>query len=223
MLCQLSYRGRQPRDCSHAFRAVLAGRTGAGVRRNLMTCVASPSSASRCSLASSCSLPAGSRPVLASPHSRSGSAPTGSILVPSTACAGNRRRGRSLAFQRARGIRADGSRRPQEHKRALGARGRPLLGQRELGVGSIGWDVAVLEFRLRRYGLGARAVDGRFTRSTGVALRRYQSRRGLSPTGSPGRRPIARSRVAGLRHQRRRAGTSSGPARASSRSPRATT
>ena len=90
-----------------------------------------------------------------------------------------------LAFQRARGIRATGlvGRRT---KRALGARGQPLLGQRELGVGSIGWDVAVLEFRLRRYGLGARAVDGRFTRSTGVALRRYQSRRGLSPDGIAG-------------------------------------
>ena len=44
----------------------------------------------------------------------------------------------------------------------------------------------MLEFRLRRYGLGVRAVDGRFTRSTGVALRRYQSRRGLSPDGIAG-------------------------------------
>ena len=90
-----------------------------------------------------------------------------------------------VAFQRARGIRATGLV-GRGTKRALGARGRPLLGQRELGVGSIGWDVAVLEFRLRRYGLGARAVDGRFTRSTGVALRRYQSRRGLSPDGIAG-------------------------------------
>jgi soluble lytic murein transglycosylase-like protein len=46
--------------------------------------------------------------------------------------------------------------------------------------------VAVLEFRLRRYGLGVRAVDGRFTRSTAVALRRYQSRRGLSADGIAG-------------------------------------
>ena len=56
----------------------------------------------------------------------------------------------------------------------------------QLGVGSIGWDVAVLEFRLQRYGLGVRAVDGRFTRSTGVALRRYQRRRGLSADGIAG-------------------------------------
>src|SRR4029453_6636159 len=63
---------------------------------------------------------------------------------------------------------------------------RPLLGQRELGVGAVGWDVAVLEFRLRRYGLGAHAVDGRFTRPTAVALRRYQARRGLAADGIAG-------------------------------------
>jgi LysM repeat protein len=90
-----------------------------------------------------------------------------------------------IAFQRARGIRATGLV-GRGTKRALGVRGRPLLGQRELGVGAVGWDVAVLEFRLRRYGLGARAVDGRFTRKTGVALRRYQRRRGLAPDGIAG-------------------------------------
>jgi LysM repeat protein len=90
-----------------------------------------------------------------------------------------------IRFQKARGIRPTGlvGRRT---RRALGARGRPLLGQRELGLGALGWDVAVLEFRLRRYGLGPRAVDGRFTRSTRVALRRYQSRRGLAADGIAG-------------------------------------
>ena len=76
-----------------------------------------------------------------------------------------------LAFQRSRGIEPTGLV-GRGTRRALGARGRPLLGQRELGIGAVGWDVAVLEFRLQRYGLGARAVDGRFTRSTRVALRR---------------------------------------------------
>ena len=50
----------------------------------------------------------------------------------------------------------------------------------------MGWDVAVLEFRLRRYGLRARAVDGRFTKPTAVALRRYQARRGLAADGIAG-------------------------------------
>jgi LysM repeat protein len=90
-----------------------------------------------------------------------------------------------VAFQRAHHIRATGlvGRRT---RRALGRRGRPLLGQRELGVGAVGWDVAVLEFRLRRYGLGGRAVDGRFTKPTAVALRRYQARRGLAADGIAG-------------------------------------
>src|SRR6185295_15581606 len=86
---------------------------------------------------------------------------------------------------KANGIRATG-RVGAATRHALGARGHPLLGQRELGIGSVGWDVAVLEFRLRRYGLGARAVDGRFTRKTGRALRRYQARRGLTADGIAG-------------------------------------
>ena len=61
-------------------------------------------------------------------------------------------------------------------RRALGRRGRPLLGQRELGVGSVGWDVAVLEFRLRRYGLGPAPSTEGSRAARGVALRRYQSR-----------------------------------------------
>ena len=93
--------------------------------------------------------------------------------------------GALLRFQQARGIRATGLV-GRGTRRALRARGRPLLGQRELALGAVGWDVAVLEFRLRRYGLGPRAVDGRFTRSTGVALRRYQSRRGLTADGIAG-------------------------------------
>jgi hypothetical protein len=71
-------------------------------------------------------------------------------------------------------------------RRALGVRGRPLLGQRELAIGAVGWDVAVLEFRLRRYGLGRRSVDGRFTAKTAAALRRYQHRRGLVADGIAG-------------------------------------
>jgi LysM repeat protein len=90
-----------------------------------------------------------------------------------------------LRFQRAKGIKPTGLV-GRGTRRALAARGKPLLGQRELGVGAVGWDVAVLEFRLKRFGLGPRAVDGRFTRSTGVALRRYQRGRGLVPDGIAG-------------------------------------
>jgi soluble lytic murein transglycosylase-like protein len=90
-----------------------------------------------------------------------------------------------VRFQRAKGLSPDG-RMDRATRRALGRRGRPLLGQRELAVGTVGWDVAALEFRLRRHGLGARAVDGRFTRRTAAALRRYQRRQGLAPDGIAG-------------------------------------
>src|SRR5918996_2781898 len=91
-----------------------------------------------------------------------------------------------LAFQRKRGLECDGKLDPAT-RRALGRRGRPLLGQRQLAAGAVGWDVAVLEFRLRRYGLPRRAVDGRFTPATTSALRRYQNRRGLLVDGIAGR------------------------------------
>jgi len=90
-----------------------------------------------------------------------------------------------VAFQRRKGIQATG-RVGRATRHALARRGRPLLGQRELGVGAVGWDVAVLEFRLRRYGLVPKAVDGRFTVGTAAALGRYQSRRGLDPDGIAG-------------------------------------
>jgi soluble lytic murein transglycosylase-like protein len=92
-----------------------------------------------------------------------------------------------IRFQRAKGIEPTGLL-GRQTRRALGRRGGPLLGQRELGVGAVGWDVAVLEFRLRGFGLGPRAVDGRFTRRTALALRRYQSRRGLAADGIAGPR-----------------------------------
>ena len=91
-----------------------------------------------------------------------------------------------LRFQRTKGLVPDGQVGPAT-RRAFGPRGRPLLGRRELAVGAVGWDVAVLEFRLRKNGLGARAVDGRFTRKTAAALRRYQRRQGLAADGIAGR------------------------------------
>jgi soluble lytic murein transglycosylase-like protein len=92
-----------------------------------------------------------------------------------------------VAFQRRSGLPATGVLGPRT-RRALGARGRPLLGQRELAVGAVGWDVAVLEFRLRRQGLPPAAVDGHFTPATAAALRRFQSRHGLDADGIAGPR-----------------------------------
>jgi soluble lytic murein transglycosylase-like protein len=99
--------------------------------------------------------------------------------------AGPQTRRATLAFQRRKGIRCDGTL-DRATRRALGTRGRPLLGQRQLAVGAVGWDVAVLEFRLRRFGLSPSSVDGRFTAGTAAALQRYQRRRGLDADGIAG-------------------------------------
>jgi soluble lytic murein transglycosylase-like protein len=90
-----------------------------------------------------------------------------------------------LSFQRKRGLVCDGKL-DRKTRRALGSRGRPLLGQRQLVAGAVGWDVAVLEFRLRRHGLPVRAVDGRFGPATAAALRRYQRSNSLDPDGIAG-------------------------------------
>jgi soluble lytic murein transglycosylase-like protein len=92
-----------------------------------------------------------------------------------------------LAFQRKRGLECDGKL-DRATRRAFGNRGRPLLGQRPLAAGAVGWDVAVLEFRLRRFGLPRRSVDGRFDRATAAALRRYQRRHSLDADGIAGPR-----------------------------------
>ena len=89
-------------------------------------------------------------------------------------------------FQRSRGLPPTGSLGPATRS-ALGSLGRPLLGQRELGVGAVGWDVSSLEFRLIPFGLSKKAVDGRFTAATAKALERFQAKRGLSADGIAGK------------------------------------
>jgi LysM repeat protein len=90
-----------------------------------------------------------------------------------------------LRFQRSKGIRATGKV-GLATRCKLGVLGRPLLGQRELASGRIGWDVASLEFRLRRFGLPLAKLDGRFDASTVAALKRFQRARGLAVDGVAG-------------------------------------
>lgn len=90
------------------------------------------------------------------------------------------------AFQQRLGLLPSGTIAPAT-RLALGSLGRPLLGQRELGVGAAGWDVSALEFRLVPFGLSPKAVDGRFTAETARALARFQARRGLRQDGIAGK------------------------------------
>jgi LysM repeat protein len=73
-------------------------------------------------------------------------------------------------------------------RKALGALGRPLLGQRELSLGAVGWDVSSLEFRLRPFGLPLGKIDGRFDAATSRALRKFQRAKGLTADGIAGLR-----------------------------------
>jgi LysM repeat protein len=90
------------------------------------------------------------------------------------------------SFQRRRGLPRGGVI-GRATRSALGPLGHPLLGQRELGPGAVGWDVSSLEFKLVRYGLRPEAVDGRFTEDTATALARFQAKRGLQVDGIAGK------------------------------------
>ena len=92
-----------------------------------------------------------------------------------------------LRFQRKNGIRATGKV-GMATRCKLGKLGMPLLGQRDLSPGLVGWDVASLEFKLRRFGLPAGKIDGRYDAATAAALRRFQRSRGLEPDGVAGAR-----------------------------------
>jgi soluble lytic murein transglycosylase-like protein len=94
------------------------------------------------------------------------------------------------SFQQKRGIRATGKV-GRATRAAFGPLGRPLLGQRELGVGAVGWDVSSLEFRLIPFGLDPTAVDGSFTAATAKALVRFQTARGLTADGIAGKLTFA--------------------------------
>ena len=110
-------------------------------------------------------------------------------------------RGAVLRLQRTSGIRPTG-RVGHATRCELGKLGKPLLGQRSLTRGRVGWDVSVLEFRLRKYGLARRRIDGRFDAATARALRRFQRAHRLGADGIAGARTfraLARGRPAKVR------------------------
>src|SRR4051812_48681832 len=106
-------------------------------------------------------------------------------------------------FQRRRHLAADGVAGPRT-RRALGRRGSPLLGTRTMVAGDRGWDVAALQFLLRRRGFSPGTIDGGYGANTAATVRRYQAAAGLSADGKAGR-----ATVHALRHGMRRP-TSSG-------------
>ncbi|MDX6692377.1 MAG: hypothetical protein QOG15_3834 [Solirubrobacteraceae bacterium] len=82
------------------------------------------------------------------------------------------------SVQRRAGLDADGVAGPGT-RRALGRLGRPAYGSRGLRVGSVGWDVAALQFKLGAHGFPSGPVDGGLGPRTGAALGRFQTWAGL--------------------------------------------
>jgi hypothetical protein len=89
------------------------------------------------------------------------------------------------AFQRRRGLTVDGLA-GQQTRRALGRLGKPLYGRRILRRGAIGYDVAVLQFLLRRSGFRIGRIDGHFGPHTEVILKRFQRKERLTADGVVG-------------------------------------
>ena len=126
---------------------------------------------------------------------------------------GPRTRRATRRFQRAHGLRADGVAGPRT-RRALGRRGRPLLGRRIIRRGHRGWDVAALQFMLRRRGFSPGTIDGGFGVGTLRALKRFQARAGIAVDGRAGRGTLSALRRRGRRgSQQVSSGTPNGPVR----------
>jgi peptidoglycan hydrolase-like protein with peptidoglycan-binding domain len=75
-------------------------------------------------------------------------------------------------------------------RRKLGARGRPSFGSRAMSQGDRGWDVAALQWLLRKRGFKPNGTDGGFGANTTAAVRRAQQRYGLGVDGVAGRSTI---------------------------------
>src|SRR3954451_20280445 len=89
-------------------------------------------------------------------------------------------------FQRSHHLPADGVAGPRT-RRAMGRRGTPTLGSRVISVGARGWDVAALQFMLRRRGYSPGTVDGGYGAGTAAAARRFQAAAGITADGRVGR------------------------------------
>jgi murein DD-endopeptidase MepM/ murein hydrolase activator NlpD len=101
-----------------------------------------------------------------------------------------------VAFQRRRGLAADGIAGPRT-RQALGWRGRPPLGSRVMRIGDRGWDVAAMQYLLQRAGHGPGRADGLFGPLTEEAVRRAQESAGLAVDGLAGPATIGALRGGG--------------------------
>lgn len=113
----------------------------------------------------------------------------GLYLGPIDAIAGPRTVAAVRAFQRTHDLPVTGVANART-RTELGPLGRHLFGTRQLGRGSFGWDVAVLQFLLIRHGLNV-PVNGYLDGPTLRGLRRFQRESRLSADGVGGPRTFA--------------------------------
>jgi peptidase M23-like protein/putative peptidoglycan binding protein len=98
-------------------------------------------------------------------------------------------------LQQRAGLSVDGLAGPRT-KSALGRFGkRAPLGNRSLGVGMDGWDVAALQFALAWHGFPSGNLDGRFGAHTATALRTFQRWAGIRSDGRAGSATFAALRA----------------------------
>jgi peptidoglycan hydrolase-like protein with peptidoglycan-binding domain len=115
----------------------------------------------------------------------------------------------TMRFQRRHRLQADGVAGPRT-RAALGKRGRPALGSRIMSYGARGWDVAALQFMLRRRGYSPGSVDGGFGAGTLGAVKRFQAAAAIVVDGRAGAGTL-RALRGGTRHVS--SGTPTGPVR----------
>jgi LysM repeat protein len=113
----------------------------------------------------------------------------GLYLGPIDAIVGPRTRAAVRSFQRTHGLRVTGVANART-RIAMGPLGRHLFGTRQLGRGSFGWDVAVLQFLLIRHGENV-PVNGYLDGPTLRGLRRFQRAARLAADGVGGPRTFA--------------------------------